>query len=274
MSDQAGRGAPRRGKPNLIDVTVPNAARVADFMVGGRDNFAVDREASRAFIGSMPGLKRVTDQARAFRRRVITYLVEAGIRQFLDVGTGIVPPGTTHEDAQGLDPGCRVLYTESDPMMLSRAQARMRSAPGGVVRCVDGDIADVDAIIASAPPTLDLSRPVGLLLLSTLAHVPTTIAATRAVSSLLAPAPSGSYIAIYHLANDLGPDMPAAIRNWNKTVPVPVTLRSHADVLGLVEGLDLVEPGVVPISRWYPGSAETAETAKTVPVHGVVARKR
>jgi S-adenosyl methyltransferase len=271
MSDEAERGATRRVKPNLIDVTVPNAARVADFLRGGRDNFAVDREASRVVTASLPGVERIPGELRAFRARVITYLVEAGIRQFLEVGTGVTPLGETHEVAQALDPRCRVLYTDSDPMLLSRAREKTRSAPGGVVSWVDGDIADVDAIIAGAPPTLDLSRPVGLLLMSTLAHVPTTIAATRAISSLLAPVPSGSYVALYHLANDLDTDMPGAVRAWNKTALAPVTLRSRADLLLLVEGLDLVEPGVVPVTHWHRAAGETPEA---IAVHGVVARKR
>lgn len=271
MSDEGGPGAVRRAKPGLIDVTVPNAARAADFLYGGRDNFAADRNAIRAVAASAPAVERIPAEARAFRLRVIRHLVaEAGIRQFLDVGTGLVPPGTTHEVAQAIDPACRVVYTDTDPMVLSRAQAMISSARAGSVSCVGGDIADVDAIAASALPTLDLRQPVAVLLLSTLAHVPTTIAAARAVSSLMAAVPSGSYAVLYHLASDLDPAMPAAARHWNKTAPVPLTLRSRAEVLALVAGLDLVPPGVVPVTEWRPDG----EPAPPVPVHGVVAGKR
>ena len=287
MSDEGDRGVPRRVRPGLIDVTVPNGARAADFLHGGRDNFAADRKAARAVTASAPAAERIPAEARAFRHRVIRYLVaEAGVRQFLDIGTGLVPPGATHEVAQAIGPGSRIVYTESDPMVLARAQALTRGAPGGTVSCVDGDITDVDAIVASALETLDPREPVAVLLLSTLAHVPTTIAAARAVSALMAAVPPGSHVVIYHLANDLDPAMPAAARRWNQTTPRPITLRSRADVLSLVSGLELVPPGVVPVAEWRqdlgapagrdPAAASQASAAGLagpVPVHGVVARK-
>jgi S-adenosyl methyltransferase len=300
MSDEGDGQAPRRVKPSLIDVTVPNAARAADFLYGGRDNFAADRKAVSAVAASAPAVERIPAEARAFRHRVIRYLVaEARVTQFLDIGTGLVPPGATHELAQSIDPESRIVYTESDPMVRSHALALISSVKSGSVSCVDGDIADVDAIVAGALPTLDLSRPVAVLLLSTLAHVPTTIAAARAVSALMAAVPSGSYAVIYHLASDLDPAMPAAAKHWNKTTPKPITLRSGADVRTLVSGLELVPPGVVPVTEWRPdlaaagtGPAQSAPVqpvpvrpaqgqpvpvqpvpVQPVPVHGVVARK-
>ncbi len=269
MSGEGDRGGPRRAKPTLIDATVPNAARAADYLHGGRHHFAADREAARAVATSAPAVERIPAEARAFRHRVIRYLVAgAGITQFLDIGTGLVPPGATHALAQSIDPRSRVVYTESDPMALCQAQALARDAQGGTVSCVDGDIADVDAIVASALPTLDQSQPAAVLLLSTLAHVPTATAAGRAVSALMAAVPSGSYVVIYHLASDLDPALPAAVRHWNKTTPKPITLRSRADILSLVAGLELVPPGLVPVSEWRRDDA-----VPPVPVHGVVARK-
>jgi hypothetical protein len=294
MSDEGDRDAPRRAKPSLIDATVPNAARAADFLHGGRDNFAADRKVALAVAASAPTVQRIPAEARAFRHRAIRYLVtEAGISQFLDIGTGLVPPGATHALAHSFNPRSRVVYTDSDPMVLSHAQALIRSAPGGTVSCVSGDIADVDAIVAGALPTLDLSQPVAVLLLSTLAHVPTTIAAARAVSSLMAAVPSGSYTVIYHLASDLDPAMPFAARHWNKSTPRPITLRSRADMLSLVSGLELVAPGLVPVADWRPdlgiprqgalgapaasgpapSGPESHAAAPPVPVHGIVARK-
>jgi hypothetical protein len=276
MSDEGDHAAPRRVKPSLIDVTVPNAARAADFLHGGKDNFAADRKAVLDAAASAPAIARIPAEARAFRHRVVRYLVkEAGITQFLDIGTGLVPPGATHELAQSIEPGCRIVYTESDPMVRSHAQALIRSAGNGSVNCVAGDIADVDAIVAGALPTLDLSRPVAVLLLSALAHVPTTIAAARAVAALMAAVPSGSYAVVYHLASDLDPAMPAAARRWNKTTPTPITLRSRADVTSLVSGLELVPPGVVPVSEWRLDLASPpgGGPAEPVPVHGLVARK-
>ncbi len=281
MSDEGDHDVSRRVKPGLIDVTVPNAARAADYLYGGKDNFAADRKAARAVTAAVPAVERVPGEARAFRHRVIRYLVaEAGITQFLDIGTGLVPPGATHEFAQSINPRSRIVYTESDPMAFSHALALTRSVEGGSVSCVDGDITDVDAIVASALPALDLSQPVAVLLLSTLAHVPTTIAAARAVTSLMAAVPSGSHVVIYHLANDLDPSMPAAARHWNKTTPKPITLRSRADIRSLVSGLELVPPGVVPVTAWRPSlgapigqGPSGALAARSVPVHGVVARK-
>lgn len=275
MSDEGGRDVPRRVKPGMIDATVPNAARAADYLYGGKDNFAADRRAARAVTAAVPAVERIPAEARAFRHRVIRYLVaEAGITQFLDIGTGLVPSGATHEFAQSINPRSRIVYTESDPMAFSHALALTRSAEGGSVSCVDGDIADVDAIVASALPALDLSQPVAVLLLSTLAHVPTTIAAARAVSSLMAAVPSGSHVVIYHLANDLDPSMPAAARHWNKTTPKPITLRSRADILSLVSGLELVPPGVVPVTAWRPvlGAAAGVPAAQAAPVRSAPVR--
>jgi hypothetical protein len=259
-----------RRRPGLVDMTVPNAARTADFLVGGTDHFAADREAARALAAHAPGIARIPVQARAFRHRTLRYLAaEAGLRQFLDVGDGLVPPGGTHEITQSVDPCCRVVYTDTDPLVLGRVRAL--AAPGpGLVTCVSGDIADVDALLAGAAPLFDPSRPVGLLLMSTLAHVPTTIAAARAVRSLMAALPPGSHLVIYHLANDLGPQLAAVARQWNKTARRPITLRSRAAVHALAGGLELVPPGVVPVTRWRP---DQLPAAPQVPLHGLVARK-
>ena len=269
MRDERDWGNGRRDQARLIDVTVPNAIRAADFLHGGKDNFAADREAVRVITASAPAIERIPAEAHAFRDRAIRYLVtEAGVRQFLDIGTGLVPPGATHEMAQAIAPECRVVYTDSDPMVLSRAQTMISSARPGTVSFVGGGLADVDAIVAIALPALNLSEPVAVLV-SALAHVPTAIAAMRAVSTLMAAVPSGSYAVLHHMANDLDPAMLAALRQWNKTAPAPITLRSRADILSLVSGLDLMPPGVVPVTEWHPDGAPAAP----VPVHGVVARK-
>jgi S-adenosyl methyltransferase len=271
MSDEGDRAAARRVRPGLIDVTVPNAARVADYLRGGRDNFAADRKVVAAIADSAPAVQRIAAESSAFRLRVIRYLVaEAGITQFLDIGTGLVAPGATHEAAQAIDPKCRVVYTDSDPMVLSRARAMIRYAAAGGVSCAEGDITDLDAVIAGAQPTLDLSQPTAVLLLSTLVHVAATATAAGIVSSLTAAVPSGSYVVLHHLASDLDPALRAVARHWNEAVPTPVTLRSRADILALVAGLDLVPPGVVPVSQWRPGQDTPAVL---VPLYAAVARK-
>jgi hypothetical protein len=153
-------------------------------------------------------------------------------------------------------------------MVLSRAQTVISAARPGTVGWVGGDIAKVDALVANALPVLDAREPVAILV-SALVNLPTAAAAAQAVSSLMAAVPSGSYAVLHHMANDLDPAMPAALRHWNKTASTPITLRSRADVLSLVSGLELIPPGVVPVTEWRPDG----DPAETVPVHGVVARK-
>ena len=280
MKDTGGRGCQvsdgwepdggRRARASLIDATVPNAARVGDFLHGGRDNFEADRRAVRALVASAPSVTEIPAAARAFRGRVVRYLAgEAGVTQFLDIGAGMAPPGTTHEFAQAVNPACRIVYVESDPMVLSHSRAKFRSAPEGEVRCIEGEIGDADTIVKSAGSTLDLDQPVVVMLMSALAHVAPAVAAATVVSSLMAAVPSGSYLAIYHLASDLDPALTKALKHWNAMVPRPMTLRSRAEVLALLDGLELVAPGVVPVGGWGTGGTP----GKPVPVYGAVARR-
>src|ERR1700744_3128637 len=158
MTDGGDREAGRRVKPSLIDVTVPNAARAADYLYGGRDNFAADRKAVSAVAASAPAVERIPAEARAFRHRVIRYLIaEAGVPQFLDIGPGLVPPGATHEFAQSIDPESRIVYTESDPMVRSHARAligsaRSGSAGRGSVGGGGGELPDAGAVGGRARP--------------------------------------------------------------------------------------------------------------------------
>jgi S-adenosyl methyltransferase len=264
----------RRARPGLIDATVPNPARTADYLHGGQAHFAADRAVMRAITASVPAVARIPAETLAFRRRVVRYLAaEAGLRQFLDIGAGLIPPGTTHETAQAVDPSCRVFYTDSDPAVLGQARARLTSASSGAVQFELGDIADVDAILTEAKAVLDLSQPTAVLLLPTLVRVPTLVAAARAVSSLLAAVPTGSYIAISHLASDLHPAMAEAARTWNRKVAAPVTPRSRADMQSLVAALEVVPPGVVPVTEWRPEAGADDGPAALVPLYGVLARK-
>ena len=213
MSAQLDHDGGRRIASGLIDVTVPNAARASDFLQGGQANFAADRKAAAALVESAPSIAAIPASARAFRRRVVRYLAaDAGIGQFLDVGDGLVPPGNTHEVAQAVDPSCRIVYVESDPMMVDRTRATLASAPGGLVACVEGDIADVNGIVSAAGLSepglpaadtsgaaartadpadlrrpgdgaiLDPGQPIAVLLLSTLAHVPSAADAAKVVA--------------------------------------------------------------------------------------------
>jgi hypothetical protein len=216
----------------------------------------------------------IAPAARAFQQRVLRFLVtEAGIRQFLDIGTSLPLVGNTHEVTQGLVPECRIVYVDNDPMVLAHARALMKSAPGGAVGYVDADVRDATAIVAGARETLDFSRPVAVLLLFTLAYVRGTAVAAKVVSSLLKAAASGSYLALYHLASDVDPELEEAGRQWNAMMPAqPITLRSRSEVGDLAAGLDPVPPGLVPVTAWHPAPGDP-RFESAVPLYGLVARK-
>lgn len=275
MAEDWMQDATRRAKAALISTTEPNAARVADFLYGGQSNFEADRRAARALAAAAPAIVEIAPAVRAFQRRALTYLVaEARVTQFLDIGFGLPLVGATHHVAQTLVPEARVAYVDNDPMVLSHARALLKSAPGGAVGYVDADVREPDAIVAGAQQILDFSRPIGVLLLFTLAYVQDTAQAAMVVSLLMASAPPGSYFAMYHLAADLDPALEEAARQWNKMMPLqPITPRSRADVASLMTGLELVQPGLVPITQWRP-AADDPQLERAIPIYAAVARKR
>ncbi len=275
MTDDWRDEATRRAKAELIDTTVPNPARVADYLGGGRDNFAADRRVVRATVAVAPVVAAIVPAVRAFHQRAVRYLAaEAGVRQFLDVGPGLATSGRTHEVAQSVDPDCRIVYASSDPMVLTHARALTKSTPTGTIDCVDAHIRDPGAVVAGARRTLDFGRPVAVLLLSTstLSFVADTAAAAAQVSALVTAVPAGSYIAVYHQASDLHPAMLTAVRRWNQMSPQRITHRSRAEVASLVAGLDLVPPGLVPVCEWRPEPGDP-RFDDVVPVYGLVGRK-
>jgi hypothetical protein len=262
-------------RAELIDATAANPARTADYLDGGRDNFEADRNAARLMMAAAPVVRVIVPAARAFQQRIVRYLVaEAGVRQFLDIGGGLATSGRTHQLARSLDPRCRIVYADSDPMVLSHARALTNSAPEGAVGYVDAHIGHPGAIVAGAAATLDFGEPVAVMLLSTstLAFIADTAAAAASVSALAACVPSGSYVGLYHQASDLDPALQAGIRRWNKMSAQPIMLRSRAEVALLVAGLAPVPPGLVPITEWRP-EPDGPRYDRVVPVYGVLARK-
>ena len=273
VGDDWRQDATRRAKVALIDTSAPNMARVGDYLYGGPNNFEADRKAARTLIAAAPATGTIAPAARAFRHRVVRYLAgEARVTQFIDIGPGLAAAGNTHEVAQAIAPEGRVVYVDNDPVVLAHARALMTSTACGAIGFVDADIHTPDAIVADARTTLDLGRPVAVMLLSTLAAVSDNATAAALVSSLAAAVPSGSYIALCHVANDLDPAMLLAAREWNKMSGQRVTLRSRTEIARLVAGLEPVSPGLVPISEWRPAAADP-RFEDMVPVHGVVARK-
>ncbi len=273
MPDDWGEDATRRAKAALITTTVPNAARVADYLSGGQSNFEADRKAARALAAMAPSITSIPPAVLAFQQRALKFLVtEAGITQFMDIGMGLPLVGATHQVAQSLLPEARVVYVDNDPMVLSHARALLKSAPGGAVGYVDADVRDSDAIVAGARETLDLDRPTAVLLLFTLGYVPDPAQAAAVVSSLAAAMPPGSYVAIYHLASDLDPALREASREWNKVMPAqPLTPRTRAEIADLAAGLEQVPPGLVPITEWRP-APDDPQFDHVVPLYAVVAR--
>jgi hypothetical protein len=273
MADNWRHDSTRQAKAARIDTTVPNAARVGDYLHGGRNNFEADRRAVRAVVAAAPAIGTIVPATRAFHQRVVRYLVaKAGIRQFLDIGTTLQLTGNTHEIARSLVPECRVVYVDNDPMVLGHARALLTSGGDGAVASLDANLMDTRTILSGAAETLDFSRPVAILLRATLTYVLSDAAAGAIMRSLVEAATAGSHVELYHQASDLDQAMPAATRRWNAMSGQPITLRSRAQLTALLEGLDLVPPGLVPVTEWHP-APDDPRFEHAVPVYGVVARK-
>ncbi|HEX6520726.1 MAG TPA: SAM-dependent methyltransferase [Streptosporangiaceae bacterium] len=256
-----------------IDVNVANTARTWNYMVGGKDNFAADREAARQLIAVAPVMVAAALTSRAFLRRTVRYLVgKAGIRQFLDIGTGLPTAGNTHEVAQSISPECRVVYVDNDPVVLTHARALLTSAPEGATSYIDADARDPHAIITEAGRTLDFSRPVAIVMMDLLNFIRDNETARFIMSALIGAVSSHSHFAIMHPANDLDPALVEAERRWNRLATQKIRLRSRAEVAALIAGLVPVEPGLVTVPEWRPDEDEPA-SAQRIPLYGVVARK-
>jgi S-adenosyl methyltransferase len=239
-----------------VDTTVAHISRVYDYWLGGKDNFAVDRIAAERVIAAYPDIVRSARGNRAFLGRAVRYLVrEAGVRQFLDIGTGLPAANNTHEVAQDAAPECRVVYVDNDPVVLSHAKALLASGPDGATAYVDADLRDPETILAAAAQVLDFSRPVAVMLVAIMQHIGDHDDPYQIVARLVAEVPSGSYLVLSHPARDIQAAAMAEIaERMNELVAEKVTFRDRAEVLRFFDVLDLVEPGVVPAPRWRPAS--------------------
>jgi hypothetical protein len=273
MIDDWQLDAIRREKAARIDPAVPNAARVADYLNGERNNFEADRRAARVMLSSAPAIAAIVPAVLAFQQRAVRFLaVEAGIRQFLDVGTGLPGVETNRDIFQSADPGCRVVYADNDPMVLSYVRAFATSTPEGAVAALDARLTDPESLLAGAAATLDFRQPVAVLLPSTLPFIPSDARVTRILSTLAAALPAGSYLALCHVASDLDPAVVAGADHWNRMSSLRITLRSRDEVAGFTVGLDLVEPGLVPANEWRPAAGGSGQE-RPAPVYAVLARK-
>jgi hypothetical protein len=271
MSDNAG-GADRFAVSTTIDTSVAHPARVYDYWLGGKDNFAADREAAERVLAVTPGLRERVRANRDFLIRTVRFLAgEAGIRQFLDIGTGIPSANNTHEVAQSVAASARIVYVDNDPIVLSHARALLTSGQAGTTNYLQADLRDPEAILVRARDTLDFDRPVAVLLLGVLHLVQDAEDPWGIVDTLMAAVPSGSYLVISHPALEIHPGQQEAQKRYNERVTTPQTLRTRADVARFFARLGMVDPGLVQVHQWRPDTEGQLVDAPTA--HGGVGRK-
>ncbi|MER8007869.1 SAM-dependent methyltransferase [Streptomyces sp. NPDC094149] len=270
MSDPGAR--PDKVLSQTIDTSVPHSARIWNYWLGGKDNYPVDEEAGDAYTAVFPGIVTIARSSRAFLRRNITHLVsEAGIRQFLDVGTGLPTAQNTHEVAQGIAPEARIVYVDNDPMVLAHARALLYSSREGATAYIDADVTDPDRILAAAAETLDFERPTALILSNILGHVADYDQARAIVGRLMGALPSGSYLSINDGSRGIDPVFEQAQDAYNDSGAVPYNLRTVEQLTGFFDGLELVDPGVVSVTQWRPEPGSPAP--EVIAEHGGLARK-
>jgi len=242
----------------LIDTTVSHSARVWNYWLGGKDNYPVDREVGDKVAEIYPDIVQLARAARAFLTRAVRYLAgEVGIRQFLDVGTGLPTVNNTHEVAQSIAPESRVVYADNDPLVLAHARALLTSSPEGVTDYIDADLRDPGKILQEAARTLDFTEPIAITLIAILHHITDYDEARSIVNRLVEAVPSGSYLVISHSTNVIyGAASDEAVGRWNKFGKPPVILRSPEQIAGFFDGLELLEPGIVSTPRWRPNVAD------------------
>ncbi|MFF3749168.1 SAM-dependent methyltransferase [Streptomyces sp. NPDC002018] len=259
-----------------IDTSKPHPARVYDWFLGGKDNYPVDEEMAKQLLAldaRGPDMARVN---RAFMHRATRWLAgPAGVRQFLDIGTGIPTEPNLHQIAQEVAPDSRVVYTDNDPIVLRHAEALLRSTPGGVTEYVQADVREPEAIVEAAGKILDLDRPVALSLVALLHFIPDEDGAYELVRRLLDPLPSGSYLVLSHATGDFDRENADQARELYQRRALTLALRSRERFAAFFEGLDLVEPGVSLATDWRPELGEVVPVPGSDPLPGYagVARK-
>ncbi|WP_340374001.1 SAM-dependent methyltransferase [Streptomyces sp. SS7] len=263
---------PEAAAHQKIDTSVPHSARIWNYWLGGKDNYPVDEEAGDAYTAVFPGIVTIARSSRAFLKRNITHLVaEAGIRQFLDIGTGLPTAENTHQVAQRIAPETRIVYVDNDPMVLAHARALLYSSPEGATSYVDADVTDPERILAAAAGTLDFSRPTALILSNILGHVADHDEARSIVDRLMGALPSGSYLSINDGSLGVDPVFEQAQNAYNESGAVPYNLRTPEQITSFFDGLELLEPGVVSVPLWRP-EADSPEP-RVIGEHGGLARK-
>ncbi|MGH3908944.1 MAG: SAM-dependent methyltransferase [Pseudonocardiaceae bacterium] len=265
-------GPPDQEMPPDLDTSQPQAARVWNYWLGGKDNYPVDREAGEQIRATMPGIIETARAVRGFLVRAVHYLAgEVGTRQFLDVGTGLPTLNNTHEVAQGTAPECRIVYVDNDPLVLAHARALLTSTPEGVTDYIDADLREPEKILQEAARTLDFSQPIALMLLGILNHIMDTDESYVVVNRLLDALPPGSYLVMSHftaLVDSAVVEEGMRLYNESGGTP-PVRGRSRQELIRYFDGLELLEPGLVSVSLWRPEPTQIGSTAEVYEFCGV-----
>jgi O-methyltransferase involved in polyketide biosynthesis len=247
----------QESEPPEIDTTVPHSARIWNYWLGGKDNYPVDRAAGDQYREVFPEIVDVARASRQFLTRAVRYLAgEAQVRQFLDIGTGLPTADNTHQVAQRMDPACRIVYVDNDPLVLTHARALLTSTPQGATDYIDADLRDPDKILEAAARTLDFSRPIALMLMGILGHIGDYDEARSIVKRLLDALPPGSYLALNDGTDVISKAFAEAQQRYNESGAIPYQLRSPEQIAGFFDGLELVQPGVVSVPRWRPDLAK------------------
>ena len=259
--------------PNTpLDTTVPHSARVMNYWLGGKDHYPVDRALGEQVEQAYPEIVELMRADRRFIIRTVTHLAqEEGIRQFLDIGTGLPTANNTHEVAQSIAPESKIVYVDNDPLVLTHARALLTSTPEGSTHYIDADLRDPEALLAQAREHLDFTQPIGLVIMGTLGHFPAdekTYALARAYVDAL---PSGSFLALCDSTDTSQQIVDAAVA-WNENAAEPIHLRTPQEIEAFFDGLELLEPGVVSVPLWRPEETQVG-TAQEVAHYGGVARK-
>ncbi|RKS08130.1 S-adenosyl methyltransferase [Nocardiopsis sp. Huas11] len=265
--------SPQSRPPVGVDTTTAHSARVWNYWLDGKDNYPVDRELGDLIAASRPSIVTDARAGRGFLTRVVTHMArEEGIRQFLDIGTGLPTNNNTHEVAQAVAPEAHVVYVDNDPMVLAHARALLNSTEEGATAFVDADLRDTDKVLEAARELLDFDRPIGVTILGTLGHITEYEAAREIVDAYMAACPSGSFLAIGDHVMPEDPAAAEALRQWNEGAALPYRSHTTEEFTAYFEGLKLLDPGAVPATRWRTGEPEVGTIPHT-DMHVAAARK-
>jgi hypothetical protein len=276
MTSEAAPAGGTGGRPEAapsFDTSVAHVARVHNYWLGGKDNFAADRVAAEQAMAAYPDIVSSARANRAFLRRAVHFLAgEVGIRQFLDIGTGIPSANNTHEVARAVAPDSRIVYVDNDPVVLAHARSLLTGSSPGATDYIDADLRNPGQILAGAARTLDFSQPTAIMLMAILQHLSADDDPYAVVAGLLAAVPAGSYLVLSHPAKDIDAEKMAAMaERLNQVMAEKVTFRTEPEVAVFFTGLELAEPGMVNAPRWRPASAE--EASRPAALWSGVARK-